>query len=273
MTFYYLATLSVVGLISGILSGMLGIGGAVIVIPALLEMFMAMGINTNTSAHVAFGTSLSVMTVTFLRAAFIQYRKNKINFYSVYNLLPSALLGSFFVALFSYVLPGKLLEIMFAIYLLYISFSMAIKTHDETKSIAPSKIKYLLTGFIIGGVSSALGIGGGTMSVPFFHKCGLSLSKAVASSTVLGFCMAFVGTIGYAISGIYSSNLPTSTIGYIYFPATIVISALSLFSVNFGVYISHATSDKLLKYTFSFVFMIISFRLIFIIIAQNMNNY
>ena len=113
--------------------------------------------------------------------------------------------------------------------------------------IIVSKPKSVFAGTSIGFLSSILGIGGGTFSVPYFRATGLNLTTAIGTSAACGIPIAIFGTLGYIITGIDVELLPNLSIGYIYLPALIGISMTSIFSAKYGAEIAHYLSQDTLR--------------------------
>ncbi len=116
-------------------------------------------------------------------------------------------------------------------------------------------------GSVIGWCSSVLGIGGGTLSVPFMVWCNVPVHEAIGTSAAIGFPIAFFGTLGYIYNGLHSANLPQYALGYVYLPALAAIIPTSFLAAKFGVRLAHHLQVDLLKRLFAVLLFIIALHI------------
>lgn len=118
------------------------------------------------------------------------------------------------------------------------------------------------TGLIIGAVSAVLGIGGGTLTVPFLLWCNVNIRQAVATSAACGLPIALAGSIGFAVTGWGDPALPSGSSGYIYWPAVVSVVAASTLFAPVGTWLAHTLPVAALKHLFAIIVAIIGIRML-----------
>ena len=145
-----------------------------------------------------------------------------------------------------------------ATFLAFVGFQTLFDIRFTKTDITSSRPKSVLAGTSIGFLSSILGIGGGTFSVPYFKATGLNLRTAVGTSAACGVPIAIFGTLGYIIAGLNVSSLPNLSLGYIYLPALVGVSITSIFSAKYGADIAHYLSQDTLRKLMAIWFITVS---------------
>jgi uncharacterized membrane protein YfcA len=246
------------GVFAGILSGLFGIGGGLVIVPTLLFCFKyTSAIPNDLAIFMAIGTSLSIILVTVTNSAFNHYKKGGVDKSVVLKLLIPIIIGTASGGYLSSTLEAKTLEIIFAIYVTLVSFKMLLEKKIEAEIKHTPTPMYLVVGYIIGLKSAILGIGGGTISIPFLSWRGFPMKKAVGVSATLGIPIALVGSISYILSGMKVTNLPEMSLGYIYLPAFFGVICTSAYFAKIGAKLSHSLpQDKMKKIFVLFLFII-----------------
>lgn len=139
---------------------------------------------------------------------------------------------------------------------------MLINRKPKPSRELPGNLGMFGVGNVIGGVSSLVGIGGGTLSVPFMMWCNLPVHKAIGTSAAIGFPIAIAGTVGYIYNGIHTSGLPGYSLGYIYLPALAGIVAASVLTAPLGVKLAHSLPVPKLKRVFAFLLLVVGTRML-----------
>ena len=155
--------------------------------------------------------------------------------------------GSFFGAIVAGQIAGIALKMTIATFLAFVGFQTLFDIRFTKTDIISSRPKSVFAGTSIGFLSSILGIGGGTFSVPYFRATGLNLKTAIGTSAACGIPIAIFGTLGYIIAGINVEVLPNLSLGYIYLPALIGISVTSIFTAKYGAEIAHYLPQDILR--------------------------
>lgn len=250
------------GLVAGVLAGMLGIGGGVVVVPALIWLFHREGLNEQIIPHLAIGTSLATIVFTSLSAIYAQHKRRAIDWPIVRLLAPATLLGGFASGYLAGFIPAETLKTIFALFLLLVGIQFILNWKPAPHWRLPGRGGLWGSGLSIGALSALLGIGGGNITVPFLHACNLELKRAIAISTALGFPIALFGAAGFVLSGWHNAALPASTLGYVSLPALTAIASVSIMMAPLGVRLSHELPVKKLKQVFGLLVLAISISML-----------
>jgi uncharacterized protein len=254
----YLAT----GLFTGLLSGLLGVGGGLIMVPVLSFIFVHLGFPPEFIMHMALGTSLAVIIFTSIASSRAHHKHQNVDWDIVKNIALGIILGAFFGSLMAAKFNAGLLKVLFAIYTLVVAFQILNNYSPNSARALPRKLALNCVGGVIGCISSFIGIGGGTLSVPFLIYCNINPKRAIGTSSAIGLPIAFAGAIGYVVSGLAISNLPIHSLGFVYLPAFAIIAAASLISAPFGAVLVQKLSVKKLKTIFALLLIVIGIKML-----------
>ena len=252
------------GVIAGLLAGMFGIGGGLIIVPDLIGTFINLGFDESIIVHLSIGTAISCIIFTGLASANAHRKKKSIDFNHLKPVASGIILGALAGALFAVQIEGIFLKITIAIFVLLVGIQILFDIKIYSKRITPNKPKSVFAGSVIGFLSSMLGIGGGTFSVPYFRASGLKLTTSIGTSAACGIPIAVFGTLGYIIAGIKITELPNLSLGYVYLPALLGVSITSVFAAKYGADLAHYFSQTILKRLMAMWFFIISIYMILI---------
>lgn len=251
-----------VGAVAGLLSGFLGIGGGVLVVPGLLFAFSHFGFPKQNLMHMAAGTSLAVMVLT-TSSSLYGHLKRRIPFWPVYRqMYLGVIFGVMAGGLASDLLSSQMLELIFAIVVLLMALKMFWQQSTVGKRSLPHPAIMALVGIIIGGKSGLLGLGGGIVSIPFLTYFGRPMRQAVVVSVATGLTIAITGALMYMLTGYNASGLPAWSIGFVYVPAWLCVAAASMTFARLGAMLSHKISIKLLKKIFAIVMLAIGIHML-----------
>jgi len=245
------------GLLAGFMAGLLGIGGGFIFVPFLLIVLPRIGIDQDLVAHFAVGTSLGCISLTSISSAYAHYRKGAIIGGLLPYLVPSLLIGSGLGSLVAGILAGKYLIAIFAIGAL-VTASYLLSGH-QAKTVAQkqSKAAYFIYGGFTGIASALIGIGGGSILVPYLVYRGHPMVRAVATAATCGFPIALAGSIGFIYTGWQLDLKIALASGFIYWPALVGMVIFSALSAPLGAKLAHFVSERKLKQLFA-VFLILT---------------
>ena len=256
---------SILGILSGTLSGLFGVGGGVIIVPTLLFSFKLLGISENLYTHMAIGTSLCTIFVIVSSSAYFHMKQTPIDTKIFLKLLIPICLGSLLGSSLSNTLPPQTLKIIFSIYILFVAYKMWHNLKIKSSPKKTSLLMYLIVGSIIGIKSSLLGIGGGTISIPFLSWRGLEMKKAIGVSVCIGIPIALIGGLASVYNGFSKENLPLYSWGYLYLPAFLGIITTGPFFARIGVKLSYSLPQKKIKKGFSLFLVLIAIKTFFAI--------
>jgi uncharacterized protein len=254
----YLAT----GLFTGLLSGLLGVGGGLIMVPVLGFIFAYLGMPYAHIMQLALGTSLAVIMFTSVASSRAHHRHHNIDWSIVKKVALGVMLGAFVGSLVAAKFDARILKILFVIY----TFSVALQilsgyTPNPTRTL-PSRLALNFVGFCIGAISSFVGIGGGTLSVPFLVHCNIDTKRAIGTSSAIGLPIAIAGAFGYMLSGLHFTDLPKPNLGFVYLPAFAIIALASLISAPAGALLVQKLAVKKLKQIFALLLIVIGLNML-----------
>ena len=251
------------GILSGLLAGLFGVGGGAIMVPALIFLFAHMGLGGDWGPHLAVGTSLAAIVGTGAASTLAHHRRGGVRWDLVAGLAPGIVLGAWAGAALAGVMPGLWLKRLFAVFLCYVGLRMLIPRRVVDHRPLPGRAGLWAVGGGIGALSSLVGIGGGTMTVPFLARCGLDLRQAVGTSAACGVPIAIAGAIGFVVVGWGRAGLPVLSSGFVYWPAVLLMLLASIPTAPLGARLAHSLPVALLKRTFGVFLLLIAARLAF----------
>jgi len=225
------------GLVAGFLAGLLGIGGSLVVVPALYLLLPAFGVPAVDVPHAAVATALTAMLPTALRGAWVQHRRGGLDRGWLVRLGPGAALGAVGGALFALQLHGPTLALMFVAQSLYYGWgllraappapnSLRARIAQRSGALPPWNV-----GPLAGGFCACLGMGAGSLLVPYLMARGVSMLRATATSQALNLCIAFGGALGFAAL----PAVPAAPAATVCWPAALLIGMAATLAVPFGV--------------------------------------
>jgi len=237
MMYWQLIEYALIGVIAGILSGLLGIGGGIVIIPALVLVFSSYTqiIPPDQLMHYVVGTSFATIMVTTLFSLRAQYRRGTV-FWPIFSrLFMGVAIGTILGTCLASILHTQVLKTIFAVFMILIALQMFFHLYESTREGLPRPIYRWLAALFIGGSSGLLGIGGGALTIPYLTYFKVPIREAMAASTACSVLIAFLGAIGFMITGLLqtSPHIPWTT-GYIFWPAAIVITIVSPLFVKLG---------------------------------------
>ncbi len=240
-----------VGVVAGILAGLLGVGGGLVVVPALIIAFNLQGIPDTVLMHLAVGTSLATIVFTSIASIRAHHKRGAVLWRLFIQLTPGIVVGALLGAAVAGLLPGAELRMVFGIYAITVALQMGLDLKPSPNRQLPGFLGMGLVGTLIGTVSAVVGIGGGSMTVPFLAWCNVEVRKAVATSAACGLPIAVAGAAGFVVSGWQVADLPEYSSGYLYWPALVGITAASTLFAGFGAKLAHSLPARTLKRVFA----------------------
>lgn len=253
----------VCGVITGILSGLLGIGGGLVVVPLLNLVFAHnYGLDPTMAMRMALGTSLSSILFTSLSSARAHAHRGAVRWPIVRALALPILVGTLGGSLLVAHISGRGLRLFFVVFLILVATQMLVDYYPKPTAKATGKTGLGIAGLIIGGVSSLVGLGGGSLSVPYLRWRGFAMHDAVGTSSALALPIAIAGCAGYMFTGWNNPDLPLHSFGYINWAATLGIACASILFAPLGARLSHATPTGLLRKFFAVFLYITAVRML-----------
>jgi uncharacterized membrane protein YfcA len=253
---------AVAGVVSGFLGGLLGIGGGLVIVPALLLVFAWMGVGAEVATHLAIGSSFGVILFTSLASILTHHQLDNVDWATVKPMSVGILLGTGLgVALVSQV-PSEYLQMIIGIYAWLMAARVLIKMKPNPRPF-PSPKALTVAGVGVGWLSSWFGIGGGTLTVPLLTWWSMPTVRAVGTAATCGFPVAFSAAMFNAGVGWSEPLLPAGSTGYVYWPAVIALACFSAPSARLGARFANRLPEIYLKHIFAGFLLIIGVRFLF----------
>lgn len=248
-----IAELALIGTGTGFLAGLLGIGGGMIMVPFLTMILTGKGYPADYTVKMAVATSLATIAFTSLSSVRAHHKRGAVLWPLVKVLAPGILVGSVLGAQVAHALPGKLLGVLFAVFVAFSATQMFLNRKPKPSRTLPGPLATFGVGGAIGLLSALVGAGGAFVSVPFMTWCNVKIHDAVGTSSALGFPIAVAGTAGYVWAGMDLPQMPAGSVGYLYLPGLAVISTASMLMAPLGARTAHRMDIQPLKKAFAFV--------------------
>lgn len=246
------------GAFTGFFAGLFGIGGGGIMMPMLAVIFLHLGLAEDLSIHMALATSMAAIIPTAMASLRVHHAHAAVDWRAVKFLTPGILIGTLASAYIATQLPAAPLAIFFSMFMAYVAVQMIVNKKPKPARDFPSALVTSGVGVVIGAVSALVAIGGGTLTVPFLLWCSFALPRAIGTSAAMGLPIAIFGTLGYLLSGLTQSELPDYTIGYIYWPAVLIMAAMSIITAPLGAQLTHKLPIAKLKKYFAVLLISLS---------------
>lgn len=262
MEWYWLVSFLALGAVVGVAAGLLGVGGGGIMVPVLTAMFVAMGFPDEHVVHVALGTSMAAIVPTSFASMRAHHARGAVHWPVVRTITPGILLGTFAATFLAAYLSTLWLAVFFACFMAYVSVQMWLNIKPQAHREVPGFAGLSVAGLVIGSVSALVAIGGGSLSVPYLMWCNIHIRNAIATSAGIGLPIAVAGTVGYVLNGWGLTGLPGHTIGFVYWPAVVLISLVSFFTTRIGAHLAHSLPVAMLKKAFAVLLILLSLKML-----------
>lgn len=254
--------LAATGVVAGVLAGMLGVGGGIVIVPVLYHLFTLLGIDGSVRMHVAVGTSLATIIPTSIMSSRAHRKRGSLDPVLLKKLIPSVVVGVLIGSVLSGYLGGKVLTAVFAVMALLVALNMAFKREGwAIRDGLPGPVGTSLMGGAIGGISTLMGIGGGTLSVPILNAFKTPMHTAVGTGATLGMVISFPGALAFLVNGWAVPNLPPASLGYVNLLGMALIVPATMATTGWGARLAHSIDAKRLRQLFAFFLAITSARM------------
>ena len=251
--------LALLGIATGFLAGLLGIGGGMIMVPFITVILSHQGVGPDLAVKMAIATSMATIIFTSVSSVRAHHKRGAVRWDIVKRLAPGIVIGSMIGSLGVFaLLKGSYLAVFFGLFVGFSATQMFLNKKPKPTRQMPGTGGQLAAGGVIGFLSGLVGAGGGFISVPFMAWCNVAIHNAVATSAALGFPIAVANVAGYAISGLKVENLPPASFGYIWLPGLVVIALCSVFTAPLGARAAHALPVDKLKRVFATILYLLA---------------
>ena len=251
--------LALLGLGTGFLAGLLGIGGGMLMVPFITIILSGRGVGPDLSVKMAIATSMATIIFTSISSVRAHHKRGAVRWELVRGLAPGIVLGGAVASLGVFaLLKGTWLALFFAAFVSFSATQMFLDRKPAPTRQVPGAAGLVGAGSVIGFLSGLVGAGGGFVSVPFMTWCNVAIHNAVATSAALGFPIALANVVGYVIAGQSVQDLPPYSFGYIWLPALGVIAVCSVLTAPLGAQAAHKLPVKQLKRVFASILYVLA---------------
>ncbi|SBT07176.1 conserved membrane hypothetical protein [Candidatus Accumulibacter aalborgensis] len=254
---------SALGLFAGFFAGMLGIGGGLVMVPALAMMFAAQAAFPPAEVlHLALGTAMATILFTALASLRAHHRHGAVLWQVVGQITPGILLGTLLGTLVASSVPAKPLAVFFAFFVCLVAAQMIFNLKPKPARALPGAGGVFAVGLGIGAVSALVAIGGGSLTVPFLTWCNVRVQHAIGTSAAVGFPIAIGGSLGYIYNGWGHPGLPEWSLGYVYLPAFVWLVPASMVIAPLGARLAHSLPVATLKRIFAGILILLAAKML-----------
>jgi uncharacterized protein len=254
------------GAFAGFSAGLLGIGGGLIIVPVLYFVFSTQDYGQQHLMHMALATSLATIIVTSISSTLTHHRKRAVLWPIVLLLTPGIGTGAWFGASFATQLDSEILKPVFGIFEIFVAVLMFSQYQSKQYQLTIRPVNGFIGGGIIGSISAIVGIGGGTLTVPFLHWHKINIKNAIATSAACGLPIAVFATASYILSGWNLtgdiSSDQQNMFGFVQLHAFLLIAISSFLFAPLGAKLAHKISDVLLKKIFSIFLLLLGLKML-----------
>jgi len=261
---FILAAMSASAVVVGFMAGFFGIGGGLIMVPILFYLFSFTGIEQAFVMHMAIGTSFSIIIPNSIISTITHMKFKAVDFNIVKTFGAFVAIGVVLGTIFAVSLKTSSLVLFFSIMTMF--FAIYFLMAKEKINPTPREINLIyrvICGFLSGFLSAPMGIAGGVINTPILKMFGYPIKVAIGSSAAVGFLIALIGAIGFAVSGSYFNiNVPLS-LGFVNVPAFLIFVPITTFMAKIGAETVHKVDKKLIGKLFGIYLFIVSCRLFY----------
>jgi uncharacterized membrane protein YfcA len=248
------------GLFAGFLAGYLGIGGGLVLVPVLSWLFSQDPATAGMAVQMAVATSLATMLFTSMSSLIAHHKRGAVVWSLVRQMLPGLLSGALLGSVIADQIGNMALGKIFGLFAFIIGLQMLRGSRQTGNRALPGRYPIAGTGFGIGTVSSLLGIGGGSMTVPWLLWHGQRVQNAIATAAACGYPIAIAGTVGFVVLG--DSHSSTLALGYVHLQALAGVALFSVFGAPLGVAAIHRSSPLFAKRFFAVFLLIVAVKML-----------
>ena len=258
----YVVAYLALGAVVGLFAGLLGIGGGVIIIVGLLEIFKHLHFGQTHIMHMALGTSMACILFGSLSSLRAHQALGSVDWSIVRRLTPGILVGGFLATFAAAQVSSSVLKIIFVVFMAYTASQMLLNAKPKPNRNLPGSLGMLVAGNFIGAISSLVGVGGAAVTIPFMTWCNVHMYRAIGTAAALGFPVSLFGTLGYIVNGWNAPGRPDWSLGFVYLPACIGIAFTSMLTAPFGARLSQRLPVPMLKKIFAGLLVVLATKIV-----------
>jgi len=252
------------GLLAGVLAGLLGVGGGIVIVPVLYHLFTLLGIDESVRMHVTVGTSLATIVPTSIMSSRAHRKRGSLDMALIRRLMPWVVTGVLVGSVASRFLSGTSLTAVFASVALVVALNMAFKRDGfALRDGLPGTPGTALIGSGIGGVSTLMGIGGGTLSVPILNALRVPMHTAVGTGAMLGMVISIPGAVAFLLNGLDVPLRPPFSLGYVNLLGMALIVPATMLTTDWGAKLAHRIDARRLRQVFAAFLALTALRMFY----------
>lgn len=254
----------VTGAVGGVLAGLLGVGGGIVIVPVLDTALALLDVDPAIRMHVAVATSLATIVPTSLSSSRAHHRRGAVDIELVKFWGPFIFIGSIVGTLLASQVDSRVLSIVFGLVALLVAIKMLLPMEGvHVSTDVPRGVAGPVAPVCIGTLSSMMGIGGGTLSVPVLTLMNQAIHRAVGTAALFGLLISLPGAVGYAVTGWGDPRLPPGSLGFVNLFGLLLISPVTVFAAPLGAKIAHRLSRRQLSLAFGVFLLVVAVRMLY----------
>jgi len=257
-----IAALVIASICAGVLAGLLGVGGGIIIVPALFWLFSFVDFDSALAMHTAVGTSLATIIATSISSMRAHNKKGAVDWSLFKRWLPTLAIGALLGGVLAKFISSEFLVLLFACVAVYVAINLLRPKGKTIAKELPSNIIQRMIAACIGVVSALMGIGGGTFAVPTMVAFSYPTHRAVGTAAALGLVIAIPATLGFIYSGWGKEGLLPLSLGYVNIVAVLIILPFTIMFAPLGAKLAHALPEKMIKRAFAVFLLLTACRMI-----------
>ena len=256
-----LVLLLVIGGFTGVIAGLLGVGGGIVLVPALFYLFGRLGFGGDHLMQVCIGTSAATIVVTSTRSVLLHHRRGAVDWQVLRTWAWFLVLGAVLGVLVAYILKTTALQAVFGVLAMSAGLYMAFGRSDwRLGASMPGQPVRGIQATVLGLFSTLRGIGGGTFGVPLMSLYAVPIHRAIATASGFGILISVPSVIGFLLLPV--ADAPPYSIGAVNLPAFAVIIPMTLLTTPYGVRLAHALDPKPLKRLFAVFITLVALNML-----------
>ena len=250
------------GAATGLLAGVFGVGGGAVIVPALYEVFLVIGVPEEVRMPLVVGTSLAVIVPTSIRSFNAHRAKGMVDTSIIRIWAIPVVLGVVAGSVIARYAPADLFKAVF-VAVAFLSAMRLLFASDRWKlgEEMPGPLLMRGYGLVIGVLSALMGLRPGQLSSLFMTIYGRPIHQAVATSSGLGILISIPGALGYVYAGWPKmAVLPPLSLGYVSFIGFLLFSPTSIWTAPIGARLAHRLSKRRLEVAFGIFLLAVCAR-------------
>ncbi len=240
-----------VGAAVGFFAGLLGIGGGAIMVPLLVMLFEAQGLPKAYILHLAVGSGMASILFTSVSSVRAHAARGVVRWDLAAALTPGILIGGLLGSAVTALISTQLFAALFTAVVFAAATNILIDRRPKPTRQLPGALGSVLVGMVIGFVCSLAAMGGAFLTIPYALYCNVTMLQAIGTAAIVGFPIALAGSLGFVVTGWGLSGLPPYSFGYVYLPAVLGLTLVSVLTAPLGAAAAHRLPTRRLKQIFA----------------------